>query len=301
MPISFNGNSPQSITFNGNQVDYVYYNGDLVWQSFIPLTYTYTGNSSERTIISNGHEYKIITLTSNGTLTFNRQTTVDIWACGGGSNGVNASSFGSYYGSGPGGGGAYCNEVDNQSVTTLSVTIGPANTASGTVITGDASLTAAGVSNNRSGGTGGGGCIIIRTSNGSNVTCNPGSGDGNSKYPFGDSTNFDPHCAGGGGGTIMISNSNYIKGGTGGTNGGSGGAKGSETSAEQSGGAGGNKGGGTGGRPNGWFATPTNGGNGSFYGSGGGGPSYNYSSSATSNPGSGYQGVCYIKIPIEEF
>ena len=40
MPISFNGNSPQSITFNGNQVDKVVYNGQEVWNRAYTITYS---------------------------------------------------------------------------------------------------------------------------------------------------------------------------------------------------------------------------------------------------------------------
>ena len=274
MPLSFNGNNPEIIIYNGNQVDNVYYNGHLVWTSSpapTPLTYTYTGTSSSKTITVDGIQYRIITLTSGGTLTFNRQATVDIWACGGGSNGLKASALGNYSGAGPGGAGAYCNEVDNVSITSIGVVIGARNTASGTIISGDTSLTAAGVANSRDGGTGGGGSWVS-----GNQRARGGYGDGLSKYPFGDTTNFYPHCAGGGGGIYAST----LKGGNGGTNGGNG-------SSATGGATGGNRGGGAGGSTVGSAA--------SFYGSGGGG------SGSNNNGGNGYQGVCYIKILESEF
>ena len=285
MAIDFNGNSPTGITFNGNTVNEVIFNGVSVWTSHVPLTYTYTGTSSEKTITYNNVSYKLITLTTNGTLTFNRSVSVDIWACGGGSNGLKASNLGSSYdGAGPGGAGAYCAEKDNQTVTTLNVTIGPANTASGTVISGDASLTAAGVKNSRDGGTGGGGCRV-----GSSNSARAGNGDGKSKYPFGDTTNFNPHCAGGGGGGYY--GSVRYKGGNGGTNGGNGSSTGTTSTSPVPGGNGGNKGGGKGGATSGSPSTAA-----SFYGSGGGGgQSSNISGSA------GYQGVCYIRVLASEF
>ena len=78
-------------------------------------------------------------------------------------------------------------------------------------------MTAAGVANNKSGGTGGG-----------TQEYNGAAGDGNSKYPFSDTINFQPHCAGGAAGVLLqySTSSDYSynrKGGAGGTNGGSGG------------------------------------------------------------------------------
>ena len=61
-----------------------------------PITYNYTGNSIKSTITSGGTTYTLLTLTTGGVLTFNKTVTVDIWACGGGSNGLKASSYGSY-------------------------------------------------------------------------------------------------------------------------------------------------------------------------------------------------------------
>ena len=280
MPISFNGNTPSIITFNNQPVSALYYNGTLVWPTSTPLTYTYTGTSSEKNITYNGVTYKLLTLTTNGTLTFNKRVSVDIWACGGGSNGLNYSSA-----AGPGGAGAYCNELDNKTVTTLNVVIGPANTASGTIISGDASLTALGVSNTYNGGTGGGAAFSAPDS------YIRGYGDGKSKYPFGDTTNFDPHCAGGGGGGLYF-NGWWWNGGFGGTNGGNGEAgEGKSSTFYWKGG--GRKGGGTGGgNDRGTAAT--------FYGSGGGGCG-NKEGGIVKYGGNGYQGVCYIRIPISEF
>ncbi len=90
--------------------------------------------------------------------------------------------------------------------------IGQANVESGTIITGDISLTAAGKRNTNVGNTPGG------CANTSTVYA----GGGISTYPFSDTVNFQPHCAGGGGGAFVRRYSgNYsYTGGQGASNGG---------------------------------------------------------------------------------
>ena len=298
MSLIIKGNTPATITYNGQPVDYVYYNGQLVWPESIPFTYTYTGTCTESDITYGGVNYKLLTLTTDGTLTLSKSVHADIWACGGGSRGLQSTDIdSSYNGAGPGGAGAYCAELDNQLIDSLNVVIGPANAASGTIISGDVSLTALGVHNSRDGGTGGGGSTVLINLDDTPVRTRAGRGDGVSKYPFGDTTNFDPHCAGGAGGNCRKAGptTTAFKGGDGGSNG-SNGSAGASTKSVDTSATGGNRGGGDGGvvPSNGHFAT--------YYGAGGGGAGKTTSAGAvTYLGGAGYQGVCYIRIPLSEF
>ena len=65
----------------------------LFYQVRIPLEYSYTGRSSTRDVTIDGVEYTVLTLTSSGTLTFNRSIDTDIWMCGGGGNGGEGTRF----------------------------------------------------------------------------------------------------------------------------------------------------------------------------------------------------------------
>ena len=233
--------------------------------------FSYSGAYTLKQITSGGVTYDLYTLTGSGTLTVTGTAkNVDIWLCGGGSKGVTGQS-------GCGGAGAYCEEIDGQTLNgEYSVSVG---SASGKSIFGDL-LTVNAVSG-KSGGTGGG----------YNVNGGTGTGDGLSKYPFGDTTNFDPHCAGGGGGGYEGYESyNKFRGGQGGTNGGNG-TSANSSSDSVAGGAGGNKGGGKGGHGGDSSQTATAA---TFYGSGGGGAGYAYMNGA----GAGYQGVVYIRVPV---
>ena len=296
MTISFNHKSKLSTVGTGSYVFRHYGVGGGG-----SLTYTYTGTVEERDITFEGTDYKILMLTTDGDLSFSRPVTCDIWACGGGSNGLSGAKNAN---GGYGGAGAYCDESDGISIQSINVIIGPANTESGTVITGDTSLTAAGVHNNKNGGTGGGGCDGV-----SSGTSARGTGDKKSKYPFLDTVNFQCHCAGGGGGARAVPSSKY-RGGAGGTNGGNGSNYTSSSTSSVSGGNGGTYGGGRGGSADAGSATAYayNPSAATFYGSGGGGgasATSNYTGSgyrhAKTNGAAGYQGVCYIRIPASEF
>lgn len=238
--------------------------------------FAYTGAYTQKQITSGGVTYDLYTLTGSGTLTVTGTAkNVDIWACGGG------ATY-SYY---SGGAGAYCAQVDAQSLHgDYVVAIGGSggNTSVGSLVSANGTTTA-------NGGTGGGGGNIGANSNAP-------TGDGKTKYPFGDTTNFKCHCAGGGGGGVNYYGDDQTwqyNGGAGGTNGGNG-AK--STSGIGDAGAGGNYGGGEGGSRhsiNGKAAT--------FYGSGGGG--YGAGSMGPYGPnngtaGAGYQGVVYIRVPV---
>lgn len=240
-------------------------------------TVTYTGTHTTEGYTLGGKTYTLYKITGSGTLSVKgRAKGASIWLCGGGANG----------GEPEGGAGAYCAEQDGVTLKgDYVVTIGAAQgaTSFGTLLT----TTAASGCN---GGTGGGEY--------------GGTGDGKSKYPFIDTSAFDPHCAGGGsgGGEIcqgMESDYNYyvwsIPVYKGGTNGGDS----SKSGSSSSGGAGGNRGGGKGGyKASGSSAT--------FYGSGGGGGGVYYKADYGSiegyqniycSGGSGYQGIVYVIIP----
>lgn len=259
-----------------------------VWGGEEPFAYTYTGEHTESEITWEGQAYRLITLTGSGTFTVTSgSAAADIWLCGGGRSGgrgTNTSTL-SVRG-GDGGHGAKAAQLTGhtlQGAYTVSVA-----GASGISSFGDAVQSASGA------GSGGGPGAYL--SDGVTVT-NPG--DGESKYPFGDTANFYCHCAGGGGGGVDRGNSAtsgyYSKGGgNGGSNGGAG------TYNDGGGGNGGNYGGGVGS-----LATKTNTGSikvtrqagaGSYYGSGGGGGAGVYDYGA-SNGAAGYQGVVYVRIP----
>lgn len=254
---------------------------------------SYSGAHTVKEITVGGVTYTQYTLTGSGTLTVEGVfSDVSLWACGGGSGGAYSA----------GGAGAYCAQLDAQTMTgEYSVTVGAATGNTSVAQGGTAILTANGVSGNRTGGTGGGG-----SGSGSWYI---GKGDGVTKYPFGDSTTFQCHCAGGGAGGANYSGtqtdyntgdtydiSSYDSGGKGGTNGGNG-RQGSSTGGK--GGAGGTYGGGAGGSGSSQYSA--NGSSATFYGGGGGGYGMydwnDWRGTVTGSVGSGYQGVVYIRVP----
>lgn len=259
---------------------------------------SYSGAHTVKEITVNGTTYTQYTITGSGTLTVEGMyNDAAIWLCGGGANGTNLSS--TYDGSGYGGAGAYAASAENQTLSgTYAVTVGAAQGA-----TSFGTLLSVNAVSGRNGGSGGGGAGGYRdpSSSSTNVSgYGGGSGDGQSKVPFGDSATFNPHCAGGGGGAYYRgSDLQWFTGGAGGSNGGSGGAGRYSDSSSLSGGSGGNYGGGAGG------SSSNSGGNGGsgarFYGSGGGGGGckvvpYTWSPDSGSG-GAGYQGIVYIRVP----
>lgn len=259
---------------------------------------SYSGTHTVKEITVGGVTYTQYTITGSGTLTVEgTYNDAAIWLCGGGANGTNLSS--SYDDRGYGGAGAYAASAENQTLSgTYAVTVGAAQgaTSFGTLL----SVNAVSGRNGGSGGGGAGGYNSDIDSGTYPSGYGGGSGDGQSKIPFGDSTTFNPHCAGGGGGAYYRgSDLQWFTGGAGGSNGGSGGAGRYSDSSTLSGGSGGNYGGGAGG------SSSNSGGNGGssarFYGSGGGGGGckvvpYTWSPDSGS-AGSGYQGVVYIRVP----
>lgn len=259
---------------------------------------SYTGDYTDQIVTMTEGEYRLLTLTSSGTLTIDTPIKGDVWLCGGGAKGN--------WRYGRGGGGGFVNQVSELDIpSTVSCIIGAGSTVDGgtgvndyTSIGGESSFgsyTALGAQN-KNGGSGGG-------AGGYSASTSRGTGAGISTYPFLDDTYFSgsPHCAGGGGGGYRDDEDQY-KGGKGGTNGGNGSARSATTSTTDNG-SGGTKGGGAGGRSSKSAGSSYEAGkDATFYGSGGGGGSY-YDKNGSSNSGdggNGYQGVIYIRIPLEQ-
>lgn len=291
------------------------------WSGEVEITYS--GNMTDEVVTMSGKQYRLLTLTSSGTLTVSEAVDAEVWMCGGGTSGRSGDNKKSTHSAGGGGAGAF---TKNGTVTlsgSMTAVIGagggytPTSTTSAN-LGGSSSFagleTSTAFSNYNTtrrycgvcGGTGGGAATI------QNSAANYGTGDGVSKYPFGDTTYFKPHCAGGGAGTYNWRGNIYDSyiGSNGGTNGGdSSWAKqaqyaGYTSGASLPGGSGGSYGGGAGGSTtyksvSSYSATA--GSAATFYGSGGGGGAATYvnSSYRTQNQsGAGYQGVIYIRIPL---
>ena len=272
---------------------------------------TYTGTMTDQIVLMSNVAYRLLTLTSSGTLTFNKARKGDVWMVAGG----NAGAYGEYYG-GAGGYSDYTKNVTFKANLGIAAVIGAGaknvatvpNANNDTWFGGRSSLEAIGTKapssaglRARDGGTGGGADARDNES--------AGTGDGLSKYPFESQSGAtlratgavvsgtnEPHSAGGGGGELRDKEyNNYAVGGNGGTNGGAGGAR-SGGSGHASGGV---KGGGNGGASE----APYQGGNGTFYGSGGGAGSLYRTKSSGSRRyvgGDGYQGLIYIRIPLNQ-
>lgn len=256
------------------------------------LAISYTGIMTDEIVTMTDGQYRLLTLTSSGTLRISQSVKADIWMCGGGSHG----GSGSYPQHCDGGGGGYVNSAYNQKFKSAVAVVGA---ATGTSSFGE--ISAAGATDENGGSGGGGG---YRSSG--------GTGAGVSSYPFNDTVFFSgkPHCPGGGGGADISYSEKRDDagedpyycgdGGNGGTNGGSGSA-GAEIGGYWSradfanGGSGGVLGGGHGGEAAMFTPPPTDG---TFYGAGGGG-AYDYDSSYNKR-GAGYQGVIYVRIPLDQ-
>lgn len=274
----------------------------------------YSGNMIDDGVVTmSGKQYRLLTLTSSGTLTVDDEVNAEVWMCGGGTSGVASYSIEQ---SG-GGAGAYTAQKTITLAGDMAAVIGAGGGAAATSALyspgynkggassfgGVSTSTAFSVSSQRQGGVSGG------TGGGENVRGAGATGDGVTKYPFGDSSYFaHPHCAGGGSGAMYYDDKNInstIKyyGGSGGTNGGNG-AKGS--TGNNTVGSGGNYGGGNGGSATGGRMASV-GADATYYGSGGGGGGgCIYITSSGSQTvgqkygGAGYQGVIYIRIPVEQ-
>lgn len=257
----------------------------------VPLELSYTGTMTYEDDAVTGYRY--YTLTDSGTLTLSREAEMDVWFCGGGGSGGSGyynKSYDSKRAGGGGGGGGYFAVVNGVICDSLTVTIGASdanseityNSNSKTALKGyhgvDAGSSAGG--GGADGGSGGGG--------GYGVTMGEsGYGGGVSTIPFEDSHFTSYPCAGGAGGFRSIDYCGY-EGGSNGSNG---------TTTQ------GTNGGETGGGSVRSLTIGTlviySAENANYYGGGGcGGLS---SGSALTDGGSGYQGVCFLRIPLSEF
>ena len=272
------------------------------------LAIAYTGNMTDEIVtMGDGKQYRLLTLISSGTLSIAQEVKADVWLCGGGAKGGNALTGGPK--GGYGGGGGFITQALSQVIANITAVVGAA--AGNSSIIGDISLSAAcGITINANsspdtttvaGASGGGGRGTYYWD-----SSQPGlKGAGVTTYPFGDTTYFSgkPHCAGGGGGTCSHYTSSgkaYVgAGGNGGTNGGDGGIGLTAGSYGSSGGTGGALGGGTGSSR----YLENKGTNATFYGSGGGGGSVRDDedgASSTYGGTAGYQGVIYVRIPLNQ-
>lgn len=264
---------------------------------------TYTGTMTDQIVLMSNVAYRLLTLTSSGTLTFNKARKGDVWMVAGGNVGNSSGGAGGYAKqanavqlSGDiaaivGAGATYTKGVDSFG----------GGSSFGTVAT-----TAPHTSGNvNSGGTGGGGNRAKSTF--------VGTGDGGNKYPFGNSSGAQlkssgavvtgtnkPHSGGGGGaGRTENDEDLAFAGGKGGTNGGNGAVS---SGTPPAGGDGGDYGGGKGG--DGERQTEAaNGADAYFYGAGGGAYGVFYTSSGKEylgSAGDSYQGVIYVRIPLDQ-
>lgn len=252
------------------------------------LEITYSGTMTYEDDETTGYRYYEIT--DSGELSVDQATSVDIWICGGGGAGGNGSGSGIYDPcSGGGGGGGYFTQQLNYPINTnenIVISIGGAGSSSSfndlTAAQGGNGLNGYKGENGKggNGGSGGGGGGWHNNSGAFG-----GTGMGISTIPWEDThfTNFP--CAGGGGGGVELPG--LPVGGNGGSNG-SDGTKG-DAGQRLGGATGGGRG--TKGPVDGALA-------GSYYGAGGGGgASYDDAKSGAS----GYQGVCFLRVPLSLF
>ena len=250
-----------------------------VWKEFFSggvdvaaMAISYSGNHTDQVVtMGDGKKYRLLTLTSSGILTLEEEVSADVWLCYGGGNGA---SYNGNVGGAGGSGGIFCNETATLPKTST-ITIAAAGGAS--------NISGVNLSNWLTGAGGGGGA-----NGGSKVYGTGGVKAGGDTRPFQDSYFTSYPCAGGGGGgsANSKSGSNY-SGGNGGSSTGAG-ANGSGYSYSN----GGVTGGGRGAYLSGGATAAT------YYGSGGGGgqgSSYEYGGGK-----SGYQGLCVIRIPLEQ-
>lgn len=239
--------------------------------------------------MSDGNAYRLAAITGSGNIVLSSAVNCEVCVVGGGANGNGFN----------GGAGAYLKNQVIEAFNGGPVVVGAAQGASSI---GGVSVSAV---SGKSGGTGAG--CGYREYN------SPGSGDGISKYPFGD-INYSlwsgkPHCgAGGAGGESEYTTEDdgtrikiLYNGGNGGTNGSNGfaGTREYDGFGSAAKGQGGAYGGGQGGF-DGDATAPGSGANATYYGSGGGGYGGGNHLMGDATVGSGYQGIVYIRIPLEQ-
>ena len=243
------------------------------------LAIAYTGNMTDEIVNMTDGDYRLLTLTSSGTLTIPKEVAADVWLCGGGAKGQSQN----------GGGGGYVASYSGILPLSSVTTVGAGNGGGSSFVLADSTLTANGGSG-KNGGSGGG----------SYSTTGAGTGAGVTTYPFGDTVYFAgrAHSAGGGAGSTQTSSRVY-RGGDGGSNGSNGSTRTTHSYDDCPGGAGGSYGGGAGGRVSVQSNYGYEGSSAFFYGGGGGGEGDGYEYTI-SGVGSGYQGVIYVRFPLKQ-
>lgn len=255
------------------------------------MAISYTGNMTDQIVTMADGEYRLLTLTSSGTLTVDQEANADVWMCNGGTNGEDAG--------GCGGGGGYIASTSRALPLETVVVVGSGGSGWGGRSYFADICPASQSSRNYPDGASGGGA-------GGNDSYS-GLGMGETTYPFGDTVYFagKPHCAGGGGGGFFDDASGEAyHGGDGGSNSSDGDGTTSDPTSYTGvacGGAGGAFGGGDGASAD--LGSASSGGDASFYGCGGGGGSMSRDSSNNGDSGRGglgYQGVIYVRIPLNQ-
>lgn len=265
-----------------------------VWKEFLggvdvaAMNISFSGNMIDHKVVTmgNGKQYRLLELTSSGTLTLEGEVNADVWVCNGGANGQTAyKGSNQYYYGGKGGNGGNFRKTTAALPKSLAVVIASAG--------GTTSVAGISFSSWVAGSKGGSGanCYFTGPTGGAG-----GAKAGGDTRPFSDNFFTKYPCAGGGGGSVRYGGMNGDGGGGGSSTGA--GSKGVADGDTFRGGAGGVTGGGAGG---GYAnnAIQNTGCNATYYGSGGGG------GFAIDNPnfyegGAGYQGACFIRIPLEQ-
>lgn len=249
------------------------------------MAITYTGKHTDKIVtMGDGLQYRLLTLTSSGTLTLEEACNVDVWLCGGGKNGeVSTNKFAG--GSGGDGGQFYY----RYGLSVLSAAVTVAAREGNSRFGNYTSLVIAGAK----GGDGG------------EMSGNTYGGEASqeSTQPFKDSYFTRYPCAGGGGGGFYSTGTNRnpnCTGSDGGSSTGAGKNGEAEVLGSNKGGTGGITGGGNG--QSGGMETDMT--NASYYGSGGGGAGTHYNQtyfdSTYGTPSYGYQGVVFVRIPLNQ-
>lgn len=265
-------------------------------------TITYTGAMTDQIVLMSNVAYRLLTLTSSGTLTISNSRKADVWMCNGGNGGYAKGSYGgaSPRYSGPGGGGGYVTQNRITISGSVACTIG-AGGAGGKYDDLKSEPQKGGTTTFREISPGAQPTSALDGASGGGAGyTNPtfGKGNGKSTMPFsgtpGEHSFLKYHSAGGGGGGSRVEKeddngewyTDYRYGG----NGGSSGSNGSENGNS----AGGNNGGGAG------EAYGEEKKDATFYGSGGGGSCGEDGNYGKDTGGSGYQGIIYVRIPLDQ-
>lgn len=252
------------------------------------MAITYTGKYTDQVVtMGNGLQYRLLTLTSSGKLTLGDACdNVGVWLCSGGN--VGGDTLSNKAGDG-GIGGEFGSSIYSNLLTAVVIVAAGGNSSSGGG-GGYSEFRPNGQIDNsftlKEGAEGGTGATMYNYGRG-------GAAPLESTQPFKDSYFTSYPCAGGGGGSGYNTGSRYGGGG-----GGSSLGRGEDGGGGTSSAAGGITGGGKGGDAGGSSESEKSGHNATYYGSGGGGGAIRYAE--THNGGNGYQGVVFVRIPLNQ-